>query len=299
MKKILLLFSGGLDSLLAAVILKEQGLKIIPVCFCSYFFNCKKSLNFIKQLKLKLKVIDISKDHLKIVKKPKHGIGVGVNPCIDCHLLMLKKAKQIMKKEGCDFIATGEVLGQRPFSQSRQSLELIEKRAGLRGLIIRPLSDKLLKETKFGNSNFYNISGKSRKKQLDLAKKFNIKEIPTPAGGCILTDNIFAVKFRKLLKRNKNISGNDIELLKIGRIFFQNNYFVIVARNYNECKELIKKRRNKDILLEPDNFSGPTVLIRKIKKSSQDEMINFGSNLIIKFSKKVNNNPVIKILPFQ
>ena len=144
--KVLLLFSGGLDSLLVAYILKKQGVSVIPLCFSSYFFDCKKSLETIKQIGLKLKVVDISKDHLKMIKSPKYGRGVGMNPCVDCHLLMLKKAKQIMKKDKYDFIATGEVLGQRPFSQSNQALDLTERKAGLKGLILRPLSDKLLKE---------------------------------------------------------------------------------------------------------------------------------------------------------
>ncbi len=300
MKKIktLLLFSGGLDSLLVAYILKKQGVSVTPLCFSSYFFDCKKSLETIKQTGLRLKVVDISKDHLKMIKSPKYGRGVGMNPCVDCHLLMLKKAKQIMKKDKYDFLATGEVLGQRPFSQSNQALDLIERKAGLRGSILRPLSDKLLKETKFGKEGFYGISGKSRKEQLKLAKEFQIKNIPMPGGGCILTDSNFSFKLKELFKRKKNFNGNDIQVLKLGRVFFKDTFFIVVARNQNECKELLKQRKKGDIVLEPNNFSGPTALIRKTKKSSQDEMINFASEHIIKFSKNVSAEPVIAILPF-
>jgi tRNA-uridine 2-sulfurtransferase len=296
-KKALLLFSGGLDSLLCAAILKEKGVKVTPVCFYSYFFDCKKALEMVKQIGLKLKVVDISKSHLKMIKDPKYGRGVGMNPCVDCHLLMLKTAKQIMKKEGYDIIATGEVLGQRPFSQSGQALELIEKRAGLKGLILRPLSANLLEETKFGIDGFYGISGKSRKEQLHLVEKFKIKNIPMPAGGCILTDAVFSERLKELLKIKKSFNGDDVQLLKLGRVFFNDSFFVVVARNEKECKELIKERKRGDIILEPHGFSGPTVLIRKTKKSSRDEMIDFASELLIKFSKNASSDPIIKILP--
>ena len=294
--KILLLFSGGLDSLLCLKILENKGSKVTPVCFSSYFFDCEKSLKIIKQTGFKLKIVNISEDHLKIVKKPIHGRGGGMNPCIDCHLLMLKKAKQIMEKEKYDFIATGEVLGQRPFSQSRQSLELIEKKAKLQGVIIRPLSAKLLKETKFGQEGLYDISGKDRKKQIELAKIFKIKEIPTPGGGCILTDANFSYKLKELFKRKKNFNGDDIQLLKLGRTFFYDTFFIVVSRNEKEGIKLKENRKRGDIVIEPNNFPGPAILIRKIKKSSQEEMINCGSDLIIMFSKKIPENPILSFL---
>ena len=295
--KILLLFSGGLDSLLSILILKKQGVNVDPICFSSYFFNCKKSLETIKQTGLKLKVIDISKNHLKIIKNPKYGRGVGMNPCVDCHLLMIKTAKKIMKKEKYDFIATGEVLGQRPFSQNRQALNLIEKKARLKGLILRPLSGKILEETKFGSNYFYDIFGKSRKRQLELAKEFKINNIPMPGGGCILTDINFSNKLKELIKIKRNFNGDDVQLLKLGRVFFEGTFFIIIARDQKECKELKMIRKKGDIVLEPNNFSGPTVLIRKTKKSSNDEMINFGSEYIMKFSKNVFVEPIITILP--
>ncbi|MDI6798760.1 MAG: asparagine synthase-related protein, partial [Candidatus Aenigmarchaeota archaeon] len=147
MRRVILLFSGGLDSILSAKILREQKIRIVPICFESYFFNCHLAERMAKRLGLKLKIIDFSEEHLKIVKNPKYGRGQGMNPCIDCHLLMLKEAKKVMEKEKLDFIATGEVLGQRSFSQNRNTLKLIEKEAGLKGLILRPLSAKLLPET--------------------------------------------------------------------------------------------------------------------------------------------------------
>jgi predicted ribosome quality control (RQC) complex YloA/Tae2 family protein len=118
-----------------------------------------------------------------------------------------------------------------------------------------------------------------------------------PAGGCILTDIIFSKKLKELLRIKKSFNGDDVNLLKIGRVFFDDKFFVIVARNEKECRELVKQRKKGDIVLEPHGFSGPTVLIRKTKKSSRDEMINFASELLIKFSKNVPDNSAIKILP--
>ena len=197
-KKALLLFSGGLDSMLIVKILQKQGIEIIPVCFCSFFFNCTTAEKSAKILGLKLKIINISEEHLKVIKNPKRGTGKGMNPCVDCHLLMIKKAKDMMKKQDCDFIATGEVLNERPFSQNRRVFKLAEKTLGLEGLILRPLSAKLLPETIPEKKNWvkrellFDFQGKSRKPQIALAKKFKIKEFPTPAGGCILTDKQYS-----------------------------------------------------------------------------------------------------------
>lgn len=302
--KALVLFSGGLDSMLSVLLLKDKGIAVVPVCFFSYFFNCQKAQSAAEELGFKLKKVALSKEHLKMVKNPQYGRGAAMNPCIDCHLLMLKKAKQIMKKEGCDFIATGEVLGQRPFSQNKQALELIERKAGLQGMIVRPLSLKLLEETipeqkgLIKREWFCGIKGRSRKPQLALAKKFKIKNIPLPAGGCILTDRVFSQKLQQLFSLKKNFNGSDVELLKAGRVFFKSNLLIVVARNETESKELAGKRKKGDIVLEPFSFSGPTVLVRKIKKSSQKEMIDCGTEFLLAYSKNVPADAVIKILPF-
>lgn len=230
MTKALLLFSGGLDSILTAKILLAQKIKVTPLCFKSYFFDWELAKKSVKRLRLKLKVLDFSKEHLKIVKKPKYGHGKGMNPCIDCHFLMIKKAKEIMKKEKYDFIATGEVLGQRPFSQNKKIFQLIERRTNLKGLILRPLSAKLLPKTLaeerriIKREKLFNFQGKSRTPQLLLAKKLKIKKFPSPAGGCILTDFDYSKKLRALFKNNPKTKGQDVELLRRGRVFWKNNF---------------------------------------------------------------------------
>ncbi|MDD4531216.1 MAG: tRNA 4-thiouridine(8) synthase ThiI [Candidatus Pacebacteria bacterium] len=301
--KCLVLMSGGLDSMLSAKILKEAGMEVTPLCFKSYFFGCESAEKASKQIGMKLRVVDFSKEHLKMLKNPKYGRGSAINPCVDCHLLMIKEAGKIMKKEKYDFVATGEVLGQRPMSQNFQSLSLIEKQSGLSGLIVRPLSLKVLPPTvpeKKGiidREDFYGISGRGRYEQIALAKKFGIKDYPSPAGGCILTDKNYAINLKKLFEIKSRADGNDCLILRQGRVFFNDNMIIVVARNQNECSELSKLGKKGDVVLEPHNFAGPTVLIRKYKKSSQDEMINCGISYVCDFSKDVPDDFILKLLP--
>lgn len=299
MAKCLLLFSGGLDSILATKILLNQKIKVTPICFRSFFFGCDLAKKSAKTLGLRLKIVNFSKEHLKIVKSPKYGFGKGMNPCRDCHLLMLKVAKSIMKKEKFDFLATGEVLGERPFSQNREIFQLIEKEANLEGKILRPLSAKLLpstwpeRENLVKREKLLGIKGKSRRPQLKLAKLFRIKYFPSPAGGCILTDLEYSKRLKKLFKKIPNFDGNDCQILRKGRIFWENKFLIVVARNKAECQELKKMRKEDDLLLEPKNFSGPTVLIRGFGKKIIKKLKQKGKELLIYYSKKLPKLPKI------
>ncbi len=291
--KALLLFSGGLDSMLVAKILKEQKIKIVPVFFKTYFWDSDFAKRNAKKINLKLRIVDISKDHLKIVKKPKFGYGCSMNPCIDCHILMLKKAKEIMEKEKFNFVATGDVLGERPISQNRMVLEIIERESSLSGYLLRPLSAKLLKKTipeKIGVVNrkkLYNIKGRSRKIQFQLAEKFKISDFPQPSGGCLLTDLEFGKRLKELLNINSKIDGNDIELLKVGRYFwFNKKVRIIVGRNDIENKKIKKLARKGDILIEMKNYPGPLTLIRKYKGKITKEIIKKSKELTSYYSTK-------------
>lgn len=301
--KCLVLMSGGLDSMLAAKVLKEAGIEVTPLCFKSYFFGCASAEKAAKNVGLKLRVVDFGKEHLKMLKNPRYGRGSAINPCIDCHLLMIKTAGKILKKEKYDFVATGEVLGQRPMSQNAQSLSLIEKQSGLKGLIVRPLSLKVLPPTipeekgMISRDDFYGISGRGRHEQIALAKKFGIKEYPAPAGGCILTDKNYSLNLKKLFEIKPKADGNDCMILRQGRVFFSDTMIIVVARDEKECRELAKLRKKGDVVLEPHNFSGPTVLVRKYKKSSQNEMIDCGIGYVSDFSKTVPDDFVLKLLP--
>ena len=298
--KALVLFSGGLDSILACKILEEQKIEVVPVFFKSYFFGPEIAEKSAKILGLKLRVIDFSKEQLKIVKKPKFGRGSAMNPCLDCHILMLKKAKELMKKEKFDFVATGEVLGERPMSQNKKALELVEKESSLKGYLLRPLSAKLLKETIPEKKGWVNreklldIQGRSRKRQIELAKKFKIKWYPQPAGGCILTDLEFGKKLKDLLKKYPEFDGNDVETLKVGRHFWKGNSKIIVGRNHQENLKLEALKRKKDIIIKMENYPGPTVLIRPYKSKISSKILNTAKELIIRYSKKAQGKKDIK-----
>lgn len=304
MTKALLLFSGGLDSILAVKVLEKQKIKITPICFKSYFFNCDLAEKSVKKLKLKLKIVDFGKEHFKIIKKPKYGFGKGMNPCIDCHLLMLKTAKRFTRLTGnkFDFIATGDVVDQRPFSQRKKILLKIEKEAELGGLVLRPLSAKLLPESvpeKKGlvkREELFAFHGKSRKLQLRLAKKFKIKDraaggwCPTPAGGCILTDSEYSKKLKELFKKIPSCNGQDAQILKKGRVFWENRFLIIVGRNEKENKELKKIRAKEDLILEPEGFSGPTILIRGFGRKIEKVTIKKATEFLLNYSPSLHRS---------
>ena len=304
--KALVLFSGGLDSMLAVKILKKQGIRVTGLTFKSYFFDADLAKKAAKHLKIPLKIIDFSKEHLKMVKSPKYGYGKSMNPCIDCHILMLKKAKDYYPpaalrtppshpkrvKQKVDFIATGEVLGERPMSQNKKALELIKKESSLKGYLLRPLSAQLLEPTipekkgLINRKNLLDISGRSRKRQKALAKKYKIWVVsawhPTPAGGCLLTDLEFGKRLKELFETYHQCNGNDIELLKLGRHFSlpsaargtkeeaEDWVKIIVGRNETENKEIEKLAKPSDILIEMKNYPGPLTLVRNYDKTSRD-----------------------------
>ncbi len=266
----LVLFSGGLDSILAVKILQKQNIKIQGITFKSYFFDAELAKKVAKKLEIDLKIIDISSEHLKIVKNPKYGYGKTMNPCIDCRILMLKKAKQIMLKQKFDFVATGEVLGERPMTQNKQSLELVEKKSGLTNYLLRPLSAKLLKPTipeinrLINREKLFDISGRSRKKQITLTKKFKIKQYPNPSGGCLLTDLEFSKRLKKLLKIYPKYQVNDIKLLKLGRHIWFKKTKIIIGRDEKENEKIKKLAKASNILIEMKNYPGPLTLIQEL-----------------------------------
>ncbi|MCK9393477.1 MAG: tRNA 4-thiouridine(8) synthase ThiI [Candidatus Paceibacterota bacterium] len=300
--KCLSLLSGGLDSMLAIKILEANGVKVQPISFVSYFFNSKSAQTACDNQGWKLRVEDISEEHLKMVKNPKHGHGSAYNPCIDCHLMMLKEAKKIMEAEGYDFIATGEVVGQRPMSQNRNALALIEKEAELVGKIVRPLCLKALGETEaekkgiINRDGFYDISGRARTRQIELAKELGIKDYPSPAGGCILTEVVYGKLLATLFKLKPKADGNDCLIMRQGRVFFKDNTLIVVARDHGECLALEKLHKKTDIILKPENFMGPVVILRSFKKIPKEEIIEIGIEYILEYSKNVPENFAIELV---
>jgi len=265
--KAVALISGGLDSLLAAKLIQGQGVEVLALHFQMPFCasNVKEA---VAALGLSLKEVSIDEEFIGLILKPKHGRGSHMNPCIDCKILMLRRAKEMMASLGADFIITGEVLGQRPMSQHRQSLEVIERESGLEGLLLRPLSARLLAETlpeKKGwvkREELLAFNGRARKPQIDLADKLGIRNYRQPAGGCLLTDAAFSGRIKDLIKYNE-LTLDNIELLKIGRHFrLSQTAKLVVGRNEIENGRLIRLKQKDDLIFMPEILAGPTALGR-------------------------------------
>lgn len=276
MMKAIALLSGGLDSTLAARLVLDQGIELEALNFMTVFCTCTNrgatclaSQKAVETLGIPLKVFNVSEEYLDVVRYPKHGYGSNMNPCIDCRIFMLKKAKAYMEESGASFIVTGEVLGQRPMSQRRDAMRLIEKEAELNGLILRPLSAQFLpmtipeREGWVDREKLLNIQGRSRKPQIRLAEHYNIKDYPCPAGGCLLTDPGFARRLKDLMDYDPHFSLNDVHLLKFGRHFrLSPKTKLVVGRNEEENQKIETFSRERDVLLKTIRYPGPLSLLR-------------------------------------
>lgn len=268
-RKAIALLSGGLDSTLAVCILKEQGIEIEAVYFQTMFGCCKEDAHQVaRRLGVPFTLLKVADDYLKVIEKPKYGYGRGVNPCVDCRIYMFRAAKQVMENTGASFLISGEVLDQRPMSQKMNDLRNIEKNCGLEGLILRPLSAKLLplsepeKQGIVDREKLFGVHGRSRAKLLELAAKYGIENPPTPSTGCALTSPEFGKKVRDVFKHSPEYKRWEFELLKIGRHFRMSpEAKVIVARNHdqNEYLEIIQPAGT--ALLRCKNFGGPHALV--------------------------------------
>jgi tRNA-specific 2-thiouridylase len=262
------LMSGGLDSMLAVRVLLDQDIEMTGISFQTPFFGPEGAKKAARQLGIRLRVVDIGEAHLEMLKNPRYGYGSQMNPCIDCHALMLKTAGGIMDAEGFDFLCTGEVLGQRPMSQRKDALRAVDKLSGYGGYILRPLSAKLLWETvpeelgKVDRQKLLDIHGRSRKVQMALAARYGIEEYPSPGGGCILTKAGFADRLRDLLATQEEVGIHDVELLKCGRhLNLPSGRRLVVGRIHADNLKLQELAREEDLLLRVKGIPGPTGLI--------------------------------------
>jgi tRNA-specific 2-thiouridylase len=274
--KAIALLSGGLDSTLAVRVVLDQGIEVEALNFMTLFCRCtpkgntcSASQKAARTLGIGLQVFNISKEFLEVVKHPKHGYGKNVNPCLDCRILTFKKGREYMNQNGASFIVTGEVLGQRPMSQRREAMRIIERESELQGLIVRPLSAKLLPLTVPEQKGWVNrerllaIAGRSRKPQIKLASDYGINDYPCPAGGCLLTDPGFALRMKDLMKNNPDFSLNDVHLLKLGRHFRLTPLAkVVMGRNEGENGKILCLVKEGDTILRVKHFPGPLALAR-------------------------------------
>ncbi len=262
------LISGGLDSMLAARLLMEQGIAVTGIAFVTPFFNSINAEIAAARVGFPLIVRDITAPHLAMVKNPPSGYGKLMNPCIDCHAMMLKIAGEVMDAEGFDFLFTGEVINERPMSQSLRSLNRVANLSGRPGHVLRPLSALRLRETvveregKVDRARLLNLEGRSRKRQFELARAWGITDYPNPAGGCLLTDPGFSRRLKDLLDHGPDADAHNLELLKIGRQFrIREGVKAAVGKKYEHNLALAALRGPGDLLLRTVSVPGPVVII--------------------------------------
>jgi tRNA U34 2-thiouridine synthase MnmA/TrmU len=267
-KRALGLLSGGLDSMLAAVVLQEQGIEVAGVVFVTPFFGPERARNSVARLGIPLIEQDITAAYYPLLVNPPRGFGRWHNPCVDCHILMLREAGALMEDQGFHFLFTGEVLGQRPMSQHRGALVLVARESGYQELLLRPLSAKLLPPTRpelqgwVDREGLLDISGRGRKRQMELASRYGITQYPTPAGGCLLADPRYATRLKELLAHTDKPSRQDLELLKWGRHFrLPGGAKVIVGRTHTDNEAISQFIAWGDLFLRVQGYPGPLVLV--------------------------------------
>ncbi|MGC8977269.1 MAG: tRNA 4-thiouridine(8) synthase ThiI [Candidatus Ratteibacteria bacterium] len=262
-KKAIGLISGGLDSILALKMIKEQGFEIIGVFIKTPFLSGfgEKTLKNLQKLSgemgFELEIIDVEEDYIEIIKNPEYGYGENLNPCIDCHIYMLKKAKKIMEEKNGLFVFTGEILGQRGKSQNLNALKIIEEKSSLKGKLLRPLTALNLPPTEVEEKGIVDrnlllgIKGRGRKMQLYLAQTKNLKYFQTPSGGCLLTNSSFCKRLQDLFINSKNINLKDCYILQIGRHFrISPETKLIITRDEDEKKKIINFCNEDDFIIK-------------------------------------------------
>ena len=272
--KAIALLSGGLDSTLAVKLILDQGIEVEALNFVTPFCTCNRqgrceARHVAEEFGIPWKTIAVTEEFFRVIREPKHGYGSGMNPCLDCRILMFSQARERMEQIGAAFVFTGEVLGQRPMSQHRQAMRIIDRESGLDGRLLRPLSAQLLeptipeKEGLVDREKLMAIKGRSRKPQMALAEEHGIADYPCPAGGCLLTDPGFARRMRDLVHSRPDFDLNDVNLLKVGRHFrLSPGAKAVVGRNEEENRRLLILVRQSDFLFEVKGCGSPVTLLR-------------------------------------
>ena len=271
------LFSGGLDSALAVLLMLRQDVEVSALTFMTAF-GCDLSdrsscghnpFPAADRFGFRVKLMNLGQDYVDLVQNPRYGYGKNMNPCVDCRIMMLQQARTYMELSGADFVITGEVVGQRPFSQVKHRLALTEHASGLAGRLLRPLSARLLPPTIPEQNGWVDrealmgFHGRSRKPQIELARKLGLEDYPNPASGCLLTDSGYSSRLRDLLDHSTHIDLADLNLLRLGRQFrLSPEAKAIVGRNESDNLRLVALRQPEDVELEVPDAGSPITLVR-------------------------------------
>ncbi len=284
----LCLLSGGLDSQLAVCVLREQGLHVEGVVFDSPFFSLQTARRASEALDLPLRVVNFTPDIVRLLEAPPHGFGSEMNPCIDCHAHMLRRAGERLAEWGFDFLATGEVLNERPMSQNRQSLGVVERDSGFADLVLRPLSARLLPPTRPEREGWVDrerllaLQGRGRKPQLALARRYGLTFVPSPAGGCRLTEPGYCRRLRDL-KAHEGIHGErSLNLLRVGRhLRLDGRTKLIVGRDQHDNVLLEGTVELYDLLLRLEEIPGPSGLL---PNTAGEEHIRLAASICARYA---------------
>jgi tRNA-uridine 2-sulfurtransferase len=291
------LCSGGLDSILSAIVLKNQGIAVEWISFETPFFSSEKACRASARLRIPLTVRNITRPYLEMLRDPPCGYGRHMNPCMDCHALMFRLAGEVMKDRRMDFLFSGEVLGQRPMSQTRSSLRYVEKHSGCGDMIVRPLSAKLLEETLPEKKRLVDrrllldLSGRSRKPQIQLAQAWGIADYPAPAGGCLLTETVYSRRLKDLFDHQADCTENTLHLLKYGRhIRLNERVKIIVGRTLQDNTAILDRHDPlRDMVIKTKQIPGPVVLI---PRCAGNDDIQLAASICAGYSKALDNKPV-------
>lgn len=290
------LVSGGLDSILAAKIIKDLGVEVYSIYFAMPWCcgDEQRARKIAEDINIRFVVKQLDDDYMEMLKNPKYGYGQAFNPCIDCHTYMIVKAGEFMRQIGAEFVFTGEVVGQRPMSQRKHVIRSIEKNCGLEGRLLRPLSAKILdptipeKEGLIDRNKLLDITGRSRKTQLKMAEQYNIKGFSAPAGGCLLTEKHFGLRIKDMLDHGYS-SFKEAITLRWGKYFRINDDFsAILGRNERENKLLVEYAGENDCILEFHELKGPTILLKG--PSPSELILKLCAGLIQRYSKYKNSD---------
>ncbi|MGD8703211.1 MAG: tRNA 4-thiouridine(8) synthase ThiI [Desulfosarcina sp.] len=291
------LCSGGLDSILSALVLRQQGVEVHWVSFETPFFSSEKAKKASAVTGIPLIVRKITPVYLQMMRSASVQFGKHMNPCMDCHTLMFRLAGEMMTEQGFDFLFSGEVLGQRPMSQTRTSLRYVEKHSGYDGYILRPLSAKNLPETIpeqqgwVDRKRLLDIFGRGRKRQIQLARAFKVTDYPAPAGGCLLTDKLFSRRLKDLFDHQASTPEKDLELLKFGRhLRLDPTTKVIVGRTRQDNVEIGRFVDPKaDMLFKVDAYPGPLVVM---PGGGPEPLVMLAAGICAGYSKAPDNDLV-------
>lgn len=311
--KALSLFSGGLDSILATRLIMAQGVEVEAVQFITPFFN----YNILQDVKahkerilskfgIHVYVEDISEGYLELLHNPAHGFGKNFNPCIDCKIFMFIRAKELLQEKGASFLISGEVLGQRPMSQRRDTMNVIERDSGTRSLLLRPLCAQLMAETEpelqgwVDRSKLLRMSGRGRSAQIALAKSYGITDFPAPAGGCLLADPILSQRIKQLYTQESilkvaGINVPDVQVLLVGRqLLLPGGGWLIVGRDEKDNEKLEALVQPEDAMLFMEEWPGPTSLLKKANRYENGEDLErdlqLAASIVVRYGKKLPEN---------